>query len=505
MGFKITIGGRDYESLDWSVTEAATPLAAGDTSGQTGTIDITIAQLDPDLQPDHPINVFGPEWFIDQTVRLSDTEKGFTLGKVESFRRGDSQGTYSLTCETRLGELNVYGVQAQPFIGTLANAFAYYLSLADITANFSVDSRIASRPVVFQGWNGELWFHLKEMAVAQDCDISLVNGIILLRPIRTRIATQGRDTERSFEIGGGTLARSVEVYRYGSRPITNELVWPPGGWKAETEVQNVNAGEDAEYVLELSSSVTSIQQPVLVTNVSPEFSASSVYTIVANDGLPVSRDAWESNGGKVVVSIEPDTKSLRIKLHGARGLPTTSGTPATNFSLALASDITGNRYSTLRIVGTGVGFDKQKIAVRTTIPDNKTSTEVGVTVDNIFLNSVDDAYRAGVRAALRFSGYQPSISGTVFNVQTRDANGQSDVQVFGNVQGCRVWDKKSKRYYRIRNGTSTPGFLQSFQADDDLIHGDALEAYQGLTYRDLQTARNGFTYKQDLMAGLYER
>lgn len=508
MGFNLKIGGYPFQLTDYQVEEQASPLAAGDSFGSTGTITLNLTRPDPYVTPApntgwSQVLDIGVNWFIDKTVIFKDSTKGTILGAVESVRRGDSDAALVLTCTTRLSELNVYGVTAQPYVGTLGGAFAYYLSLADITTNFSVDSAVSNRPVIFQGWTGELWFHLKEMAAAQECEPALVDGVILLRPIRTRVAGLGRDIDRSFEIGGGTLARSVEVYHYNSTAITNKLVWPPGGFKPETEVQNVNAGEEAEYVLELSASVSSIQQPVMVMNVADDYSASSVYTIIANDGLPVSPRAWVENGGDLKVFIEPDTQSLRVRLRGARGLPTVSGGPATNFAVALASDFSGNRYSTLRIVGTGVSYDKQKIAVRTTVPENKTATEVGVTVDNIFINSVDDAYRAGVRAAIQYSGYQPSLNGSVYAINGLDENGQEDFQVFGNVQGCRVWDKRSKRWYRIRSGSLTPAVVQGFQADDDLTHGDVEQAYSAFTYGDIQTARDGYTYKQDQMAGIY--
>lgn len=508
MGFNLKIGGYPFQLTNYSVDEQASPLSAGDSFGSTGTINLTLVRPDKYVTPApgtgwDKVNMFGPNWLIDKSVVFTDGTKGTIVGSVESVNPNDNDATISLTCNTRLDELNVYGVQAQPYVGTLGGAFTYYLSLAGITAGFSIDTQVANRYVVFQGWTGELWFHLKEMGVAQDCDISLVDGVILLRPIRTRVATPGRDTERSTQTGGGPLARAVEVYRYGSRPISNELVWPPGGWKAETEEQNVNAGEDAEYVLELSASVSTIQPPVMVDNVSPDYAASSVYTIIANDGLRVPKAAWEANGGKVQVLIEPDTKSLRVKLHGARGLVTASGALATNFRLALASDTTSNNYSTLRIVGTGVAYEKEKITVRTTVPENKTATEIGVTVDNIFLNTVDEAYRAGIRAALAYSGYQPTLSGTVTALNGLGENGQEDFQVFGNVQGCRVWDSKSKRFYRIRQGTSTPGFVQGFQADDDLTCADAEQADGDKTYGEIQEAWGDLTYKEIFMAGLY--
>lgn len=590
MGFAVTIGGYPFQAEDYNVTEEATPLAAGDSQGGTGTISITLQPNDGDafaeilptnqdvygdrtygdgvygftsgqVIPQRPLDTgwgqvfqYGPLWFIDKDVKLADSRKGFTIGKVLSAQRNDSGGTVTITCATRLYDLNVYGVQAQPYVGTLRGAFVYYLGLANYDGDYFIDTSISERPVVFPGWTGELWFHLKEMAVSQDCDISLVSGVILLRPIRARVATRGRDVDRTYEIGGGTLAQSVEVYYQNSKAITNQLVYPPGGWKPETEVLNVNAGEEAEYVLELSASVSAIQTPTMQTFVAEDFQGASVYTVVANDGLPIPVQAWQQNGGSVQITVEPDTTRLRVKLRGAMNLPTSTGEAATNFALALASDTTGNRYSTLRIVGTGVAYDKQKLTVRTMVPASKTATEVGVTVDNIFINTLNDAYRAGTRAAKRFSGYAPSLSGTVTAINRRGDSGtvilpsyarvdevlnqnvpsptyatvktyirstlgnttyredgqywfslvqdSSVNQVFGNVQGCRVFDKKSRRWYRIRSGTLTPPTIQQFTADDDHVFSDVEEFFLGRTYASVQSTRTALTYRQDQMAGL---
>lgn len=590
MGFKVTIGGYNFEAENFNVVEDATPLAAGDSQGGTGTINITLQPTDPDAfpritstgldvygdrtfgdgffgftsgetTPKEPgqtgwskVFKYGPLWFVDKDVRLADSRKGFTLGSVVSAQRNDSGGSVQLTCSTKLYNLNVYGVQAQPFVGRLRNAFVYYLSLANYDGDYFVDEEIANRPVVFPGWSGELWFHLKQMAASQDCDISLVSGVTLLRPIRSRVATRGRDIERNYEIGGGTLAQAVEVYQYNSRPISNELVYPPGGWKPETEVLNVNAGEESEYVLELLASVTAIQTPVMQNFVGDDYAASSVYTVVANDGLPIPRQAWEQNGGLLEVTIDPGTTTLRVKLRGATNLFTTAGELATNFNIALGSDTTGNRYSTLRIVGTGVAFDKQKISVPTMVPASKTATEVGVTVDNPFIRTLDDAYRAGVRAARQYSGDIPSLSGTVSAINQRGDAGSvvlptyaqvvdtlnqrlsnptygsvqdyatglgnytygqdedywfsfaqdvSKDQVFGNVQGARVFDRKSGRWYRIRSGTITAPSVQ-FQADDDVIYDDVQDSFVNKTYEFVEAVNDGLTYRQVETGPLYD-
>lgn len=586
MGVRIDIEGMKLEASDYSVTEAATPLAAGDSSGQVGTFSITVPIPDAYVAlgtnivglgygdgpygtgpyggasfveiPNSPWRVIrgiGPQILIDKSVRIEDSRKGFTLGVINSSSVSYDGGSIQLTGPSRLGALNVYGVQAQPFVGTLRGAFTYYLSLAGITSELFVDDEIGDRPVVFPGWSGELWYNLKMMAAAQDCDVSLVSGIILLRAVRKRIATSDRDIRRSVTAGSNTLAQSIEIYQYNNRPITNTLVYPPGGWNPEVEVMTVNAGETTTYTLELSASVSGIQQPMMTTFVSQNHSSSSVYTVVADDGLAIPPAAWDAYGGKLEVSIDPDTTHLNVSLTGALGLPTSSGTPAQNFSIALGSDVTGNRYSTFRIVGSGVAFTKEKKRVRTGVPASKTSTEVGVTIDNPFISTTNDLYRAGTRAAKQYAGTVLTMQGEVLAINRRGDSGSisaptyGDVQsqlvsriggaptyaqvqtyysgqgltsyesvrafwfaafrnddvdqVFGNVQGARIFDERTRRWYRIRDASSSRGPINFQNADDDLTIADIQGLYEGLTYGQVQTILDPFTYREVDLAGMW--
>ena len=543
--------------IDYSVTEDSTPLSAGDSSGSVGTFSATLPR-DAGAFVSAPrsfrtlLATVGPTIFEGSEIRLTDSRKGYTLGNVTGVTESRDGATITLTGVSRLGKLSVYGIQAQPFVGTLRNAFLYYAALAGVTTDVFVDDEIAGRPVVFQGWHGELWYSMKQMAAAQDCDLSLVSGVILLRAIRKREATQNRETSRSIATGGGTLAQAVEIYRYNNRAVTDELVYPPGGWNEEVEVMNVNAGENAEYTLPLSASITTFQSPVMQTHVAPDYSASSVYTIVADDGLPVPPGLWDAYGGSLTVEISPDTRNLLVTLRGPVGTPLASGAAATNFSVALGSDVTGNRYSTFRVVGTGVAFDKTKVTIRTGVPASATATEVGVTIDNPFISTVDELYRTGTRAARLYAGASMSLSGQVISINKRGDTGQAqyptygsvrdevigrlgagttyadeqiiyppgatygsvrdywfdffrddDVdQVFGNAQGARVFDKKSRRWYRIRSATPTPAGI-SIQADDDLLYGDHVAFYQGRTYGDLVALNSNLTYMQSELAGLH--
>lgn len=555
MGVKAIVGGRNYECIGYSVQEESTPLDAGDSTGAVGTITLTLALPDPALVSTDPFWLYGPEYAVGESVRLSDTRKGFTLGTITACSRDDSSAEVTLVCSSRLGELNVFNVNAQPFVGTLQGAFEYYLGLANISADLLVDDSIASRSVVFPGFTGDLWFRLKQMAVAQDCDLSLVSGVILLRPVRARIAERGRDISRSSDVGQGSLAQTVEVYWYDSQAITNGLVYPAGGWTPEVEVLNVNAGETAEYQLELSASLSAIDAPEMLTFVEQEHSSSSVYTVVADDGLPVGPALWEDNGGSVTVTLNPDTTTLTVSLTGATGIPVATGGYSKSFSLALASDTSGSRYSTLRIVGTGVSYVRNLKTFRTGVPASRTATVVGETIDNPFLTDLATVNRAGVHAAKRWTGLVPTLSGSVSAINRRGDSGvasypsyesvmdaldaelgaptygdvktwltvtqglatygdvrtywfgtvQDDFanQVFGNVAGARVWDKTRRRWYRIRSASLTPGGISFDSADDDLLYSDMVDAYSGMTYGDVISLKPNMNYQQVYLAGAY--
>lgn len=559
MGFQASFAGLPsgvpgtLPLADYSTQEDASPLAAGDSSGSVGTFTLTVPVPDPYIasipgSPWYLLDTLGESIFLDTTMTLSDSRKGFTLGTVHSASRSHDGGTITLSGTSRLGNLNVFGIQAQPFVGTLADAFEYYLSLGGETSQFLIDPSIADRQVVFPGWYGELWFSLKQMAAAQDCDISLVSGLILLRPIRARVAQNNRDTSRTTPIGGGTLAQSVEVYQYNNRAISGELVYPPGGWNYEVQVMNVNAGETATFTLELSSSVSFIEPPEMLEFVSQDHSSSSVYTIVSDDGLPVNPALWASRGGGLSVRISDDTTHLEVTLTGARGVPTASGAEAQNFSVALGSDTTGNRYSTFRIVGSGVAFTKEKKRIRTGVAATRTATEVGVTIDNPFISTVNDLYTAGTRAAREFAGTSMILTGDVVSINRRGDSGvatfptydfvqaeylgltydqvalrfenrgtyadaqdfwdeaaknEDEDQVFGNAQGARVFDRKSRRWYRIRTANLSPGGIGISGADDDLIFEDMQGFYADLTYDDVQGFFNGFTYQQSELLGMF--
>lgn len=500
MGTKVTIGSWVLTAQDISVTEEATPLAAGDGSGSVGSFSLTIPEPDPHLEYTtdsamKALNTYGYNVLLNKPIQVDSTRWGFTLGYVRNGARvGD--GTIRLECVSFLGDLNVYNTRAIPFVGTLGGLFEYYLSLANIST-FSVDPLLQSRPMAVMGWEGELWYHLKMLCAAEACEIALVDGVIALRPNRVEVTAAGFETEEGQNTPLPNLARAVEVYKYNTHAITQEPIYPPGGWTREVKVLNVNAGETQEYIIELGASVSSFVPPTMQTFVGKS-DTGSVYTVIGNDGLPVSPAAWSSRGGSVTFVINPDTVTMTVTLTGATGLPSTEGGPLTQFSLSLADDSTLNGYSTLRLRGTGVAFEKVAKRIPTGVPASETGTEIGVTIDNPFIGDNDRLYRAGIRAAAVYAGAQPTLSGTVLTSFVPTDN------TFGRVNGARVFDRSTARFYRVRSATIAPDTIQ-YTADDDLTVGDMDEYFFGLTVGDVDDIYAGLTVGDVNLVGMRGR
>lgn len=360
-------------------------------------------------------------------------------------------------------------------------------------------------------------------------------------------------------MSSASLARSIEIYQYNNREITNEMVWPPDQLSSEGQIFSVNAGESSEYAIEFNASLTSVVQPTPQDWVGPTDMFSSVYSVMSNDGVRISADEWKKWGGSVQVILNKDTTSARLILRGPKGLITQAseeGEPKTAASFQIADFADGDnaRRATLRILGTGVAFNKQKITIPTSVPDSRTETQVGTTIDNPYIGSVNEVYRAGVRAAKMYSGLLPELRADVISVNRRGDSGiatlftYADVevelkttlgaaatyamvenyytsnnyntyrqvekfwkdkvandfvnQVFGNVAGARVYDQQTRRYYRVRDVTITPDSVR-ISADDDLVYADAQKRYGTRKYSEVETIFTGKSYQQAQWAGLY--
>lgn len=534
MGIRIIVDGDKVYTDDYSVSESSTPVVGGDTSGAVGSIGTAF--------PSSPMH----RLWSNKPVTLADSRQGSTLGRA--YRVSDNRGTgmTSLSAVTRLGDLTIRNVQAAPFVGTLEDAFAYYLSLAGITTDFAVpDTALATRSVAYPGWYGELWTQLKLLCSAESAEIALVSDNIILRSVGARIARSRRDIDRTVDVDAQQLAQTVQAYCYYNESITDEIVYPSGS--EEPQVISVNAGETVTTTIPLSASLVSVEQPTPLLFVPPGGTGASVYTVIGDDNLPIPPAEWTAKGGSLTVAINPDTTSVTVTVVGATDVAGSSGA-VISYRIALSDDET--TYSTLYFRGTGVRFTKTLYTFRTGVTAAQTSQEIGIVVDNPLVSTLAQVYRVGTSAARQYTGRRISLSGSVTAINRRGDSGQANYptydyvdtellsgltynavqadprfsgvtydgvqaylytlvqddfenQVFGNTGGARMWDEQSLRWYRIREATITPSGITVGSADDDLHHEDIQEAFSGMTYNDIQTIYSGYTYDEGNLLGAY--
>ena len=516
MGVTVSINGGPTSNISgYSVTEDSTPLYPSDSSGGTGQINFSVAEDD---------SAEGSILFLNDPIVLTDGSNGYTSGRINSVQMGD--GVAAVSAESRTAYLMADRLAA-PFTGTLQDAFDYYLSLVDITTNVYVDPIIASTPVVFPGFNGNMWEYMKKMCAAYGVEVSLVSNNIVLRPVRKALAEGKRNISESLTVSNAELAQSVEVYYYNNADYTttNTMVYPKGGWTSDVQIYQVDANQTLEIDIPVDVYLTSLIQPTPVNSpivgkdyVGPD----SVYTIAGKDGAPIPASAWTANGGSITASIGADGKTIHLVIVGASDYANVAP-----YRIGECSD-TSDAYSSLRIMGQGVLFDKQKVTIPTGVPATKSSVLVGTTVDNPFISTISQAWDAGSIAAGRYASASEKLNVTTVGINRINESGavnyptfnsfnnsqgsntfatfdtaqgtntfadftaqqyalvedSFDNQAFGNVAGARV--KYREAMYRIRNATITESEV-SYSAERDTIFSDMNTLWAGETFADFNT------------------
>ena len=393
----------------YSVDEDAIPLDISDSTGGIGTASITLREK-------------GDAMFLHRLpVTLIDSAQGITTGVTAN---PSSDGTtLTLPAQSRLSALSVTRI-AQPFIGTLAAAFSYYLGLVGITSGIVIDPTLSAISVAFPGWQDVVWTRTRNACSSFQVEIALVSNNVVIRPVRERTATNKRDATVSWSLNDDKIAQTIEFFHYRTKQITNSLIYPLGGWTADAQILNVDAGAVQELDVQLSpatgaeglgASLTSVVQPVCVASVGMYDSNASVYTVTDQTGALVPPSAWITGGGSVLVSINDDTQSIHITVTGATTVPNAP------FNIAMPNGT--SNFSSLRILGSGVSYNKKMTTFLTGLGADQAPNVLQSTVDTPFISDWQHAFGAALWTLQAAQGPTQTIKVSSTGINRASDNG----------------------------------------------------------------------------------
>lgn len=511
--------GDETDILSYEVRETSTPIDPSDSSGATGTITFDV---DQDTRDNKTLLLRG------NNIELVDDLQGRVPGYVTGL--SGNNGMVTVTADSRLGVLHST-VTAAPFVGNLAGAYAYYFSLAGITADFAVDAAVASRPVVLRGFRDDLWLRLKQLGTVEEVELTLVSGNIIVRPLRTREANLDTVEEESFDISDDTLAQYVEVWYYNNQSKANALVWPVTPTD-DTSVITQGAGEDRTYQYAITSTPFMVNQPSPLLTVDKYYAGPlSAYAVLDKDENVVDPSWWTNSGGSITVEVSDDFDNISIRII----------TPASElgpFSIAGVEDVGdgSSKFNTLKITGSGVFSRPEMLTVATGADPLRAPQLVGTTIRNEAIDTIGDAYSAAMKAGGKYAGPSQTIDfraslinregagsgqaqyptfddfnadnvGKTFNDFNTEWAGQTfndftayymaqvadtfENQVFGNVGGARIL--YGDAYYRARSVSIDPMGV-NLSAEIDTIVSDFNTRWAGNSFNDFNAHWTGKTF-----------
>lgn len=452
--------------FSYSVTEEATPLNPADSSGSVGQASLSAKETGK------------AEFMAANAFTLTDPARGAFVGLVESVATAGGRNTFS--AESALGYLNTDRLAA-PHIGTVASAFTYYLRLAGITSDqIEIDPIYERIAVAYPGWTGNVWDYVKKLCAATRSECQFVAGTIVLRQPGIRKMPLATLTDIGRVVSVASAAQQVEIINYNSRAGVNELCY-----EAESAL-NVDVGEVLVQRFLTEASLSSVNQPKLVDAITqvPYAGGTGEYMVSGNDGLPIDPDFWTEYGGSLKVSLTENPFEIEVTLKG----PSKDYMDKAPFRIAEGEAA----YPALYVTGSGVFTKQETITLYTGASAKTTSTLVGATIDNPFIQSLNEAYRVGLVAACAFAGPAKTIT---FDQKAYAKGGQE----FGNVAGSMINHGYSR--YRVRSATLQPGGI-SGTADSRVTVGDVNRVHRGKTFAEMNATYRGMTFGEQAIQPL---
>lgn len=329
---------------------------------------------------------------------------------VRSVTASTSTGVQTLSMDTGATERNY----DYTFLPVISNDTGVYFSTTDGKSFRSLSNPDSAVPKkVLPGFTGNGLAAMAQLAQAYGV-FAVEDANNLSYALRTRT---GGEANVSHPQNVSDWGLSVDR----AEPARNiEVIWYEGGYgndieviPADANIISVESGETVEVDIETTAWLQNVNQPACVDWVEDDENfysgTSGVYTVAGNDNRPITAAEWIANGGSVKVSISPDDpRSLHVTV---TGMVSPSSVHLSPFRLALTNTI-GGFYNTLRVTADAVKAVPHTLKLPTGVDESITKTDVGVTLDNPFIQSLEQAYAVGVPLARKYCGIVLSLNGS---------------------------------------------------------------------------------------------
>lgn len=471
----------DMELISYQVNESAQSVDSSDLNGPVG--DFSAETVRPESGT--VVQRFGTNWLKGRDAQLF-TSSGNARGVIGSVNEVD--GTrFSITGPSPLQSLVALRAEGLPYSGTLGQLIAQYLGQAQgVSFQVDIDPTLATVPVVAPYWRGELWSHLKMLGAVYGFNVFLDGFTLRVAPVPGSEIQNLLHTGRGESLDEGSEARYVEVIKYSGRIHDNEPVYPPGGLSDDTTVITVREGETVTVELPVEVSLTSVTQPECVSRVEKD-TTGSVFSVVDNNGAEVHPAVWAQGGGSLSVALGDNRDSILVTITAPSRGTLLDGQKALVYTLGSLRGQGTQQFSTLRVLGSGVGITPETFRVAT--GSETAVTEVGVTIDNPFIVTWSQAAENGTRAALKYGGFRPDFQAATDRVPLGAAPNR--------ILNLASYD------YRILGASHSPS-ASSVTAEYHMDHDRYESLYSNDTYGSIEedmTTPDTMTYRDDQVIG----
>lgn len=488
--------------VSYSYSEDASPFEPQNIEGGAGQVTVTVIADEGSR---------GTRVAVNNKIKVTDTEFGAVSFRARQVNIGEASATISgETIQYRLNSTRQAAAKGGSGT-TLLEAILYYCELVDVVPEFATgfEAKLGGIEVNFPGWNGNVWEHLKMLCAATPLDEDDNTFMEMYIEDDTLWFREGASTsidfseyvmDKSLSIDSYDAAKEVEVFNYNTSYGTSKVITEQG---KETNTSSVNrnasfsdsmqveAGETVVKRFKMNASLTSVEQPVVVSQITqlpfPETHSTGEYVVVGSDDYPIDPVQWADQGGKLEIRLTENFDEIEVlitappsvQMQRADGEP--EDVTLAPYKIGVESS-GGTDYPAIYIVGTGVFFEKTSAKFVTGASEEYVAEISSTSIDNPFITSRRIQVDRGVAAAQAIMGPKMEISGTI-------ATGVS----FGENLGAILSDYDGK--FRVSNLSYSTSNV-SFTARKFVSIADFNTAWTGATIADFNTTNSGLSFDE---------